>query len=80
MKNWHSSSLVPFSWLALVLLLDQASKALVEGRFALYEIKVVIPGLFNLTHLLNTGAAFVEAMHKCVAGAPAAGGSGADAA
>lgn len=56
--NRPSSPFIPFAWLTLVLLLDQASKALVEARFALFEIEVVIPGLFNLTHLLNTGAAF----------------------
>ncbi|MFZ5774674.1 MAG: signal peptidase II [Thermodesulfobacteriota bacterium] len=53
-----ASPLIPLGWLALVVLLDQWSKALVMEHFTLYELRPVIPGLFNLTHLTNTGAAF----------------------
>ena len=42
----------------LVLVLDQASKAWVVASFRLYESRPVIPGLFNLTYLTNTGGAF----------------------
>ena len=42
----------------LVIVLDQASKLWIAGNFALYETVPVIPGLFNLTCLHNTGAAF----------------------
>jgi signal peptidase II len=42
----------------LVVLLDQAAKLWVLANFELYESVPVIPGLFNLTFLRNTGAAF----------------------
>lgn len=41
-----------------VFLLDQASKWMVANAMALGEIRRVIPGLFNLTHVRNRGAAF----------------------
>lgn len=47
--------------LALILTLtviDQAIKCLVERQFALGEGVTVIPGLFNLRYVRNTGAAF----------------------
>ncbi len=43
---------------ALVLVLDQAAKAVVKAAMAPYEIIEVIPGFFNLVHYMNTGAAF----------------------
>ena len=52
------SPIVPLAWLLGVVLLDQLTKALVMAYFPLYELKPVIPGLFNLTYLSNTGAAF----------------------
>lgn len=39
-------------------LLDQLTKWLVLARFELHESRVVVPGLFNLVHVTNTGAAF----------------------
>lgn len=42
----------------LVVALDQASKLWIVGHFSLYETLPLIPGLFNLTYLTNTGAAF----------------------
>jgi signal peptidase II len=46
-------------WLAAVIVvLDQATKALVRSRFELFDGTTVIPGLFNLTRVHNTGAAF----------------------
>lgn len=41
-----------------VLLLDQASKHLVEALFEYAQIKTVIPGFFDLTLRYNPGAAF----------------------
>lgn len=41
-----------------LLLLDQGSKWMVAHSLALGETRRVIPGLFNLTHLQNRGAAF----------------------
>ena len=46
------------SLVALVVVLDQAVKALVRPRLDLYESIAVIPGLFSLTRVHNTGAAF----------------------
>ena len=41
-----------------ILVLDQLSKNLVLTHFALHEGISIIPGLFNLTYVRNTGAAF----------------------
>ena len=43
---------------AALFLLDQGSKWLVAGSLRLGEVRTVIPGFFNLTHLHNRGAAF----------------------
>jgi signal peptidase II len=43
---------------AAVIITDQLTKLWVVSVFRLYEIKEVIPGIFNLTYLTNTGAAF----------------------
>jgi len=43
---------------AIVVILDQVTKALVRREFELYESVVVIPGLLDLTRVHNTGAAF----------------------
>jgi signal peptidase II len=49
----------PELWLALVLVIaDQLSKAAIRAYIPLYDTIEVIPGFFNLTHALNTGAAF----------------------
>jgi signal peptidase II len=46
-------------WISgLIVVLDQAAKALVRSRFELHEGVEVIPGLFNLTRVHNYGAAF----------------------
>ena len=46
-------------WLALgIIVADQASKALVRARIGLHDNVEVVPGLLNITHVLNTGAAF----------------------
>ena len=41
-----------------VILLDQASKAVVLNTMRLYESIPLIPGFFNLTHIHNPGGAF----------------------
>ena len=43
---------------ALVVLLDQAVKALVRSSFGLHDSIDVIPGFFSLTRVHNFGAAF----------------------
>jgi len=49
----------PELWLAVGLIIaDQLSKAAVRAYIPLYDSVEVIPGLLNLTHVLNTGAAF----------------------
>ena len=43
---------------ALVVIADQAVKALVRPRLELYDSITVIPGFFDITRVHNTGAAF----------------------
>ena len=46
-------------WIAAVIMvLDQVTKAVVRQRFELHDSIPVIPGLFDLTRVHNTGAAF----------------------
>jgi signal peptidase II len=46
-------------WIAVLLVgLDQVTKAIVRNQFELHESVTVIPGLFDLTRVHNTGAAF----------------------
>jgi signal peptidase II len=42
----------------LIVILDQLTKMLVRAKLELYDSSVIIPGLFNLTRVHNTGAAF----------------------
>ncbi|MGA1847215.1 signal peptidase II [Deferribacter abyssi] len=42
----------------LILILDQYTKYLIKKNFHLFEIKPIIKGFFNLTYILNPGAAF----------------------
>ena len=41
-----------------VVLLDQATKAMIRAWVPLHDRIVVIPGFFDVTHVQNTGAAF----------------------
>lgn len=41
-----------------VLVADQVTKALVRDALALHESRTIVPGLLDLTHVRNTGAAF----------------------
>jgi signal peptidase II len=46
-------------WLPiLVVILDQATKALIRQMVPLYSSVSVVPGFLDLTHVQNTGAAF----------------------
>ena len=46
-------------WIAAcIVVLDQATKAVVRERFALDESMTIIPGFFDLTRVHNTGTAF----------------------
>jgi signal peptidase II len=46
-------------WLSLaIILLDQLTKAIVRTTLPLHTSVTVIPGLMDLTHVRNTGAAF----------------------
>ncbi len=55
-----------FPVILAVVAIDQATKLWIMRHFALYESKVVIADLFNLTYLTNNGAAF-----SILAGQPA---------
>lgn len=43
---------------AVIVVLDQVTKAMVKARLPLHESVTVIPGFFDITHVRNTGAAF----------------------
>ena len=47
-----------FVIILLVVGVDQVTKLWILQNFELYDSAVIIPGLFNLTFLRNTGAAF----------------------
>lgn len=46
------------SIVSVVLILDQITKHLVQKHLRLYDLVIVVPGFFNLTHVRNKGAAF----------------------
>ena len=43
---------------ACIIVPDQITKAVIQKKYALWETDPVIPGFFNLAHVLNKGAAF----------------------
>jgi signal peptidase II len=46
-------------WLPIVIIVaDQLTKALVRATVPLYSNVTIVPGFVNVTHVLNTGAAF----------------------
>ena len=46
-------------WIAgIIVLCDQASKALIRAEFDLHELVPIVPGFFNVTRVHNYGAAF----------------------
>jgi len=54
----RSNYRLPLSIAAVVLVLDQTSKLVIEQGIAEWESFSVIPGFFNLVHVLNKGAVF----------------------
>jgi signal peptidase II len=44
--------------LAIIVVLDQVTKAIVRASLAVGETRTVIPGFLDLAHVQNTGAAF----------------------
>lgn len=42
----------------LIVLADQITKAVIRSMIPIYSSLTVVPGLLNLTHVRNTGAAF----------------------
>jgi len=54
----RSNYRLPLSIAAVVLVLDQVSKLAVEQSIAEWKSLSVIPGFFNLVHVLNKGAVF----------------------
>ena len=42
----------------LVVVLDQLTKLWIQDHMVLYTTRTVIPGFFNIVHVLNRGAAF----------------------
>ena len=50
--------LVPVGIAVLVVIIDQLTKLWIMANFALHEQQNVIPGLFDLVYVTNTGAAF----------------------
>jgi len=54
--SWEGKRLILVS--AAVVLVDQVTKYLIVKALALHQAVEVIPGLFNLTHILNPGGAF----------------------
>ena len=44
--------------IGIILVFDQVTKYVIEKQVVLHEVKPVIPGFFNITHVRNKGAAF----------------------
>ncbi|MBA4358982.1 MAG: signal peptidase II, partial [Desulfovibrio sp.] len=43
---------------AAIIVPDQISKAVIQQKYALWASEPVLPGFFNIVHVLNKGAAF----------------------
>jgi signal peptidase II len=54
----YLSKMILGSLMGLILILDQATKAIVRATLALHDSVELIPGFLNFTHVRNTGAAF----------------------
>jgi len=48
----------------IVVILDQITKILILKNLPLYHSVTIIPGLFNITHILNPGGAFGFMAHQ----------------
>src|SRR5215210_1249865 len=50
---------LPDLWVsAIIVVLDQLTKALIRSKLALHASVNVVPGMLDITHVRNTGAAF----------------------
>ncbi len=58
MGVWPNGRKVEVGVVLAVVVLDQATKAIVRASLPLYESVSIIPNLLNFTHIRNTGAAF----------------------
>ncbi len=56
--KFELSDFIPVGIAALVVIIDQFTKLWIMTNFSLYEQQNVIPGLFDLVYVTNTGAAF----------------------
>ena len=45
-------------WIAVIVIVDQLTKAIVDRTMSLHDSISLIPGFFNFTYIRNTGAAF----------------------
>jgi signal peptidase II len=46
------------AWVTAIVVVDQLTKAIVDRAMSLHDSIPLIPGIFNLTYIRNTGAAF----------------------
>ena len=56
--KFELSDFLPMGLAVLVVILDQFTKLWIITNFALHEQQNIIPGLFDLVYVTNTGAAF----------------------
>jgi len=56
--KFELSDLIPVGIVALVVIVDQLTKLWIISNFVLHEQQNIIPGLFDLVYVTNTGAAF----------------------
>jgi signal peptidase II len=56
-KSWYPI-VIFISLILIIIISDQYTKWLVVNNFSLHESKVIIKDFFNLTYILNSGAAF----------------------
>ena len=56
--TYELRDIIPVGIAALVVIIDQLTKLWIMTNFALHEQQNVIPGLFDLVYVTNTGAAF----------------------
>jgi signal peptidase II len=57
-RSLSRKSRLVLSWVGGIVATDQLTKLIVDRSMALYDSIPVIDGLFNLTYIRNTGAAF----------------------
>lgn len=57
-NKFERTDSIPIILAVLVIVADQLTKQWILNSFKLHEQQAVIPGLFNLVHVNNTGAAF----------------------